>query len=247
MNIERINELRVFLARLPHRIAAQHSNGGYDKMDMADLLALLTAEEARLTAQRPIEEGGSEIEELIKFLESYQHSPQFWPADAETFSRIFGLLRSRLTGPPSPSAVTDEERRDLAQFVRELDADMFVACPIGPNESAQIKVERIRVRRNFDRLQDIIAGLSVVKETLTTAPSAEYMAAVDGLTLLLNRIKLTSGPVVMANVAAVESARAKLPAPAAPKPAAKAKTYRERDLPKISSFSASGFGGDDEY
>lgn len=60
--------------------------------------SLLDREDER---QRPIEEGGDEIEELIKFLESYQHKPQFWPADAETFERIFAILRNRCASPHS--------------------------------------------------------------------------------------------------------------------------------------------------
>ncbi len=52
--------------------------------------------------------------------------------------------------------ITKEERGDLEQFVRELDADMFVQYPIQPNESDEIRRERVRVRKNFDLLQALL-------------------------------------------------------------------------------------------
>lgn len=71
--------------------------------------------------------------------------------------RNVAALRALLTPP------TDDERRDLEQFVRELDADLFVQCPEGPNESAQLKAERVRTRKNFDMLFALIAAPSTLK------------------------------------------------------------------------------------
>jgi hypothetical protein len=57
---------------------------------------------------------------------------------------------------------TADGLKDLAQFIRELEADLFVQCPVGTNESAELQTERARARKNFDLLQVLVSAQSEV-------------------------------------------------------------------------------------
>jgi hypothetical protein len=158
------------------------------------ILALLTAEEARLTAPRV------EDAELLRWLDDEiwaldlrANQMRLYKSEQEKLDNL-RALRSRLTAPPSPSAPSAEETRLKGEEARLAEGTLTAPREAPRVEDAELlsgeaddllailAAEEARLKGEEER--EARARLGEQSEATMTAPptpSLEFMAAVDGL------------------------------------------------------------------